>query len=278
MITMDKVGLNILSTEDARLFKRVLVWADPHCGHLVGLTPPEYWESEHTKWGQTERVCWNFVAERLEVYRPFDILIVNGDAVAGKNKKSGSRQLIDASMKKQCEIAHNAILFCDCKTVRMTRGTPYHVGADDNWEDILPDLLANDGIDATIKNHGFYNINGKIFDVKHKISGSSIPHGRLTAIAKEILWAKMWHDRDVQPLPDVLIRSHVHYYEQIYHDDCYGIVTAALQGLGDEFGEQQCSGTVAFGFVVIDVYNSGEIRIHPEIMRGELQSSQPEVL
>ena len=36
--------------------------------------------------------------------------------------------------------------------------------------------------------------------------------------------------------------------------------------------------SVAFGFVVIDVYNSGEIRIHPEIMRGELQSSQPEVL
>jgi hypothetical protein len=259
-------------------FKRALITADYHSGHLVGLTPPEHWESESTKWGMTERMCWQFYTEMVDKYKPYDLHVINGDAIAGKNKKSGSRQLITADMKDQCGIAKQAILFSDCKVLRITRGTGYHVGSEDNWENVLADMLKLEDVDVKIKNHGFYVFNGKNIDVKHKLSGSTIPHGRLTALAKEILWARIWNDRGVQPSPDILIRSHVHYYEQIHHDGCYGISTPALQGLGDEYGEQQCSGTVDFGIIVIDVFDSGEIRIYPEIMKGESQSSKPEVL
>lgn len=262
--------------ENGRPFKRWLQLADTHCGHFVGLTPPEYWESESEKWGRTERACWKFFSS-IERYKPFDVVHINGDLIAGKNKKSGSRQLIRTAMKDQCRIARDAILFCDCDTVRMTRGTPYHVGAEDNWEDIIKEMLP-DGMNVKIKNHGFYNFNGKNFDVKHKLASSGIPHGRLTALAKEILWANHWYLKGVQPRPDLIVRSHIHYYEQIHHEDCYGIATPALQGLGDEYGEQQCSGTVDFGFIVIDVFDDGAIRIIPQIMKGELQASKAEVL
>ncbi len=261
-----------------RPFKRALITADQHAGHLVGLTPEGDWESRTTKWGQTERACWKFYAEMVDKYKPYDLHIVNGDAIAGKNKKSGSRQLITADMKEQCRIAKTAILFSECKVVRMTRGTGYHVGTEDNWENVLADMLTLEGIDCKVKNHAFLNFNGKNFDIKHKLSGSTVPHGRMTALAKEILWARLWNDRGVQPSPDVLIRSHTHYYEQIHHDNCYGISTPALQGLGDEYGEQQCSGTVDFGIIIMDIYNTGEIRIMPEIMKGEMQSSKPEIL
>lgn len=266
-------------TEGTRSSKRVFVGSDTHCGAYAGLTHPDYFfVPADTKIAQTQQTCWDFFSEKADKYKPYDIVILNGDIVTGKNPKSGGRQIMTHSMKDQCKIAVKVIEYLDCPKVRITRGTPYHVApGGDHWEDILVEMLPKD-YDVRIKNHGFYKINGVNFDVKHKIGSSSIPHGRLTALAREILWANIWHDKGVQPRPKVLIRSHVHYDEQIYHDDCWGIITPALQGLGDEYGELQCSGTVSFGFMVIDVFDDGEIKITPEIMKGFMQCSQPEVL
>ncbi len=197
--------------------------------------------------------------------------------ITGKNQKSGGRQVISHSLKDQCKMAVEVVKEVDCNLHRIHRGTKYHVAAmGDQWEDIIVEMLS--GYDVQIRDHGFYKINKKNFDVKHKISSSGIPHGRLTAIAKEILWASMWHNKGIQPKPDVLIRHHVHYFEQVFHDGCHGIIAPGLQGLGDEYGQQECSGTVDFGFVVIDVYDDGTINIIPEIMKGFMQCSSNEVL
>jgi hypothetical protein len=262
----------------ARPFKRVFVGSDLHCGHYVGLTHPDYYEPSDTKWGQTQRSCWEFFSEKADKYKPFDIVILNGDLIAGKNQKSGGRQVVTHNMKDQCKMALKVIKYLDCPVIRIQRGTPYHVAPNgDNWEDVLIEMFPKE-YDVKIHDQGFYKINGKHFNCKHKIGSSTIPHGRLTALAKEILWANIWHNKGVQQRPDVLIRSHVHYYEHIEHEGCHGIITPALQGLGDEYGQQQCSGTVDFGFVVIDVYDNGRIDIMPEIMKGFMQCSQSEVL
>jgi hypothetical protein len=270
-----------MRTENGRRFKRGLFSGDYHSGHYVGLTPPKYWSDDDKKWGQTQRACWNFFSDRLNFYKPLDLVQANGDLIAGKNKKSGSRQLLKTSMEEQCELARDVLLFTECDLIRITRGTAYHVTADgEQWENVIARMLreGNDKINVKVNNHGYYNFNGKNFDVKHKIGGSTIPHGRLTAIAKEILWAQMWCLQNGNPYPDVLIRSHTHFTEQIFHDGCHGIILPGMQGLGDEYGELDCSGTVFFGFYIIDVFDDGAIRIIPEIMRGELQRSLPELL
>jgi len=261
-----------------RPFKRVFVGSYLHCGHYVGLTHPEYQTKEYPKIYETQKVCWEFFTEKADKYKPFDIVILNGDLLAGKNHKSGGRQIMTHSMKDQCKMAVKVLNYLDCPLIRIQRGTPYHVAPNgDNWEDVLIEMLPHD-YNIKIHDKGFYRINKKNFNCKHKIGASSIPHGRLTALAKEIMWANIWHQKGVQPKPDCIIRSHVHYYEYVHHEDCHGIITPALQGLGDEYGQQQFSGTVDFGFVVIDVYDDGKIDITPEIMKGYMQCSQNELL
>ena len=257
-------------------FKRVFVGGDTHCGSYFGLNPhPD--SSISDKVYQTQKVCWEFFKEKVNKYKPYDIALWGGDLITGKNQKSGGRQVISHSLKDQCKIAVEVIKEVDCNKHRLHRGTPYHVApTGDHWEDIIVEMLPD--YNVQIRDHGFYKINGKNFDVKHKVSSSGIPHGRLTGLAKEILWAGMWHNNGVQPKPHVLIRHHVHYFEQILHDGCYGIIAPGLQGLGDEYGQMQCSGIVDFGFVVIDVYDDGTISIVPEIMKGFMQCSNNEVL
>ena len=49
----------------------------------------------------------------------------------------------------QVEIASFAINYCEAKNVYITRGTPYHVGYLEEWEDAiakLNDFVANTGI------------------------------------------------------------------------------------------------------------------------------------
>lgn len=265
-------------SKNNRPFKRWLQLSDTHCGHLVGLTGPENWAGSQTKWGKVQRICWKFFTDELEPFKPFDVVHVNGDWITGKNHKSGSRELITADLSEQAMIGVSIIKPTECKIVRATRGTPYHTGSDENHEDTIIRELKIAGIDAKIKNHGFYLFNGKQLNVKHKIAVSSTHYGRLTPLAKEIDWNRIWHLKGVQSLADVLMRGHAHYYEQIRHNDCIGLILPSLQALGDSYGELQCSGTVDFGFIVIDVYDTGKIEVHERIMEGKWQKSEPERL
>jgi len=247
--------------------KRVLVLSDSHCGHVAGLTPPEYQyqftgNPRHDKFAQTQQMLWALFSEKLELHRPYDILIYNGDAIDGKGQRSGATELITSDRNEQIRMAKRVIDEVRAKTVVMTYGTPYHTGLDEDWEEAIET--------DEIRSHGFWNINGAIFDVKHKIGSSQIPHGRLTPLAREIMWNRIWHARGMQPKADVLIRSHAHYYEMTDHDGCLGFITPSLQGFGSKFGARQCSGTVDFGFIWLDCYERGSIEWGKEIITGEI--------
>lgn len=252
--------------------------ADLHVGHKVGLTHPDYWESESSKWGMIQRICWNFFEEKVEKWKPYNVVHINGDWIHGDNKKQGGTQLLTSDRVEQGEMGAKAIMITDCDVVRSTYGTPYHTGTQEDFEKVITSFLRGAGIDAKISGHGFYTFNGKNFNVKHKIASSTVHHGRLTPLAKEIDWNRWWAMKNVQPLADVLVRSHTHYFGQVKHDGCVGITTPSLQGLGDKYGVRQCSGTVDFGIVVIDVYDDGQIIVHDEIMEGRCQADQIESL
>ena len=234
--------------------KRVVIISDLHAGHRGGLTPPDWQYSAdcsdmaRQKFGRLQRICWNFFTQEIDKLKPIDVLIVNGDLITGKEVKTGGTELLETDRIKQCAISSEAIMYAGAKEVHLIYGTPFHAGNDEDMENIVADLVSAD----SIKDHAWIDVNGLIFDVKHFIGSSVIPHGRATAILRDALWNVLWNREEGQPLADVFIRSHVHYHAFAGDNSKLCIVTPALQSYS-KIGTRRYSGLVHYGFISFDV-------------------------
>jgi hypothetical protein len=250
--------------------RRALALADLHCGHVAGLTPPR-WQIPAHKAGHTDtpqmkrlarrtekiaglqRECWLWYVEALKAVGPVDICIANADLIDGRGEKSGSTELIVTDRDEQCAMAVEGLRQTGAKKFFLTRGTPYHVGDKESWEDRIADALGAE----KIGDHEWIDVNGLVFDVKHAIGGSVIPHGRHTAIARDRLWNVLWAEIEEQPRAQVFLRAHVHYHVFAGGARWLAMTLPALQAAGTRFGARQMSGTVDFGFVTFDVDERG---------------------
>ena len=93
--------------------KRLLVLADLHCGHLVGLTPPA-WQTRSPKAGEltkeekhaaVQREAWAWYKRKVREYGPYDGLVVNGDAIEGCGERSRGTELLTSDRHKQATMA-----------------------------------------------------------------------------------------------------------------------------------------------------------------------------
>lgn len=246
----------------ARNAKRIILLGDFHCGHLAGLTPPDFqWrigveDPNDDKIARAQSEAWNwYTSQRKELGKPYAVF-VNGDCIDGPGHRSGGTEEITTDCNKQAMMALQCIKTWKSDRHIMTRGTPYHTGQQEDFEDQIADAL-----DCKIGNHEWPEVNGLIFDLKHKVGSSSVPHGRHTALAKHKLWNALWARDDAQPDARFIVRSHVH-----YHAHCGGsmggepwiaMTLPALQLANTKYGARQCDGLVNFGFVVVDVKPSG---------------------
>lgn len=249
-----------------RTFKRVVVIADLHCGHRVGLTHPDFNVAPprgSKRWPLyvLRRRLWKFYAEAIGSLKPIDALIVNGDAVDGKGQKSGSTELITADRDEQAEMAAAAILHAEAGLVVMSYGTPYHTGASEDWEN----AVAKEVSAAKIGGHDWLDVNGLVFDYRHYVGRSIIPHGRHTSVSRERLWNLLWAEWDEYPKAQVFLRSHVHYFNFCGGYKWLALTTPALQGPKTKFGTRQSTGTVDFGIVSFDVVDREEWTWRPHI-------------
>jgi hypothetical protein len=246
--------------------KRILVVTDPHSGHRSGLTPPAYQQRpvakssvKRNKFAAMQSQNWQAWKKLLRKYQPFDMMFHLGDAIDGTGFRSGGTELITTSLEEQVDMAVDV-----CNSVRMhgkkgfkiygVHGTPYHTasGDGDDWDSVLAEQAGWESIGS----HEWIDVNGCVFDLKHKVGSSSIPHGRHTAMAKEKLWNQLWADG--QPQANVVLRGHVHYHSFCGGPGWLAMTLPALQGAGSKFGARQCSGTVDWGVTVFDVDNKGQ--------------------
>jgi len=258
--------------------KRVLACADPHCGHKAGLTPPQYQfparssSSRKVKqWGQVQSELWAHWKQHVERLKPIDVLLIGGDAIDGKGSRSGGTELLTADLHEQSEMAVECFNWIEAEKVIMVYGTPYHVNGADGTD--YEGFVARE-LGATIGGHEWVDVNGCVFDLKHKIGGSQVPHGRHTAIARERLWNVLWNERDYAPKADVILRAHVHYFQFCGASTWSAFTLPALQGPGSKFGIRQCSGTVDFGFVHFDVDDDGRYQWQTHVL--EIRAGRPE--
>jgi len=237
---------------------KVLPLTDPHCGHMVGLTPPKFQKHDDLK--AYHRKTWNWFEREVGELGDVDALFLLGDLIDGKGDRSGGTELTFPDTDVQCEVA----IECIDKVVSWTGvprkniygvyGTPYHVnpGGSDLERRILNE------VGGKIGSHEWIDVNGTMFDIKHKVGGSTIPHGRATALLKEDLWNLIWSTKEeYNPRSQVILRGHIHYYMFAGDAECLSMSLPALQGPGSKFGKRQCSGTVNFGFVHFDVEEGG---------------------
>jgi len=258
--------------------KRVVIISDMHCGHRAGLTPPD-WQSDfragsktqRNKFAELQRELWQFYADTITDLRPVDLLVVNGDAIDGKGSLSGGTEQREQDRIEQIDMAAACIQFVEAAKIVMTYGTAYHTGKAEDWE-----LLVANAVNAEkIGSHEWLDVNGVVFDFKHHIGTSSIPHGRFTAIARDKLWNELWASHDEQPKADVLVRSHCHYHIHCGGADWLALTTPALQGMGSKYGSRRCSGRVDVGLVWFDVDDDGSYAWDTAIARLDAQRAVP---
>lgn len=258
--------------------KRVVTISDLHCGHEFGLTPPawQYKNDGHpriAKAAKFQRALWSFATEALDDLKPIDVLICNGDAIDGKGDKSGGIEQITTDRLEQCEMAAEFINYAEAKQVRLLYGTRYHVGKDEDFEQVLAER-----VNGSIQGHGFFDVNGCIFDVKHKVGSSSIPHGRMTALARARLWNTVWsQEHERQPKANIIQRSHVHYFNYAGGRDWLAMTVPALS-YGTSYGIRECEGIVDIGMIVVDIDKAGGWRWNPLLAEFNLMKAPVEFL
>ena len=237
--------------------KRIVIVSDLHCGHHVGLTPPA-WQirgTDHSgkrkKYAQIQREGWAWYEKKIKELQQIYLLVCNGDAIDGKGARSGGTEQITTDMEEKAKIAEAALRIAKAKHIVMTHGTSYHTGESEDWENILACDLNADKIGS----HEWIEIEGITIDCKHHIGTSSIPHGRHTAVAKENMWNALWAEHDMQPRADIIIRSHVHYFDYCGGNGWLAMTTPALQAMGTKHGSRRCTGLVDFGLITINIEN-----------------------
>lgn len=229
----------------------MVIVSDFHCGHEFGLCPPSKWRPEGAKAGRFQRSLWEFYTKAINDLKPIDLLVVNGDAIEGRGEKTGGVELLTSDCLEQVRLAREAIEYAEADHVRIIYGTQYHTGTSVDYESALIDSIECPDVKA--HGHGFFSVNGVNFDIKHKVGSSTIPHGRFTALARARLWNAMWNiEGDRQPLADVVIRSHTHFFAYCGSESWLAISSPALC-YNSIYGVRSCEGIVDIGLLVFDI-------------------------
>jgi hypothetical protein len=242
----------VTSISDQAPYTRVIACSDTHCGHVGGLTPPEYWvPSGYPKLRKSQQAMWDWFDSKVDTISRPDVVIANGDLVDGRGERSEGRELLAGAGDPRVQIAI-ATRVMDRLNPRkgfvIAKGTPYHTGTGTDWEECIADALRGKGYEVEVRNHAFVTLGGVTFDCKHKIGGSSVPHGRGTALRRAKLWNELLAAKAKQPEARVVLRAHVHYHTYAGGPGWLALTLPSLQG-DTMYGSRQCDGDVDFGFV-----------------------------
>lgn len=230
---------------------KLLIISDLHSGHLFGLTHPNYFSNKNSRPKEYlfQKELWEWFAKKIDEIGEVDYLLINGDCIDGKGKKSGGTELLTNDLIEQVDIATKCIEQIKFNEIFITVGTAYHVGSDGN--DI--EQIIADNFDTNIYENLNININGCYINMRHFVGSTSIISSRSNALIKAYQ-----ANREIESIPnaDVFIRSHVHYSHVVMSPKKYlAMTTPSLQG-NSKFGSRICQGDVDIGIVEMNIPNN----------------------
>lgn len=231
--------------------KTVVFISDLHCGSVFGITPPDYFSAHHK---ELQSESWSSYQTLVNKWKEPDILVVNGDAIEGRQSKQGGAELITPDRNVQVDMAVYSIKEWKAKKIFMTYGSQYHVG--EQAEDFEYSVAAHLG--ATIEGRLFLDIEGVNFDIRHKTGTSSSPYGRATNILRDLAWDLIKEASGTGPRIDVVVRSHAHYHILIEQSGKVAFITPALQISRGRYGSRECIGDTHWGAMRMTIHE-GEV-------------------
>ena len=162
----------------------------------------------------------------------------------------------------------------DAECYFLTYGTKYHVGEGaEDFEYQIAQRLKDRGHKVIIEGRLFIQVEGMTLDVRHKVGTSSIPHGRATALIKELMWDLIEEAEGTGPKVDVVIRSHAHYHILVEDTDKTMIITPGLQLKRGRHGTRECQGKIDWGVIRLTI-DKGQITNKEKII-WRLRANKP---
>lgn len=248
--------------------RTLVIISDLHCGSIFGLTP-RGWQTD-SPYHKSQKEAFDSYTNIVHKWTKPDILIFNGDAIDGKQVKSGGAELLTTDRNVQAEIAEYCISMWKAKKIFMSYGTSYHTGESEDFEYNIAKNLG-----ATIEGRLLLNIEGLTIDARHKVSSSSIYHGKATPLLKEVMWTMLKEASQGWPKVDILIRSHVHYHLWIEEPGKVAFTTPALQLARGRYGSRQMSGITHWGAIKLTL-DKGKI-VGRDIICQRLHANKPKI-
>jgi len=267
----------------AKKSQRLVVLACTHCGHRYGLTPPAWHEKRHrisgvtdpearariqygNDLGKVQRAFWGWFEDAIDSLGEIDALLFNGDAIDGRQERCGGAELVAPDRLEQVDMATVIANRVRAKQGRrmVIAGTPYHTGKLEEYE---RQLARNIG--AEFAQESFFDFGGKTIHSRHKVGGSSVPHGRATSLSRANTWNEIKAARGKEPRVSMVIRSHVHYHSFVGGPGWLALTTPCLQ-LQSVYGERECEGDTDIGFLVVDVDNEGNATWETHLMEADV--------
>lgn len=225
--------------------KKGIVVSDLHCGSIYGLLPPGFRDYsgarvEYAHVGQSYLWdCWLHFCKKARTYKP-DFVIANGDLVDGPQRKNAGAELKLVSPNDQVEAAAQCLGKLRDATGPakwyFTQGTPYHVGDWGSHEEAVAAKLGatkylSIGTGKLVREVLWLEVEpGCVLEAAHHIS-TSIGFYRATAMDRELQWSAL-STKDASrgiPKAGLIIRSHVHYYNDVGHATKQGFTTPCWQ-------------------------------------------------
>lgn len=256
--------------------KTIAIISDMHCGSSWGLTPPSWHRKESHYAYPLQKETWDTYCRVVKRWSNPDVLIVNGDCIEGRQDRQGGAELITNDRNVQVEMAVQAIRRWNADKIFITYGTKYHVGdqAEDFEFNIYQQLRKI--THTKIEGHLFFKCEGLVIDARHKLGSSSIPHGRGTALLREMMWNLIQSANDEAPKANIIIRSHVHYHILLEVPNRLMFTTPSLQLSRGRYGSRECSGQTHWGMVRLTLHK-GQI-IGKDIVICNLLANKPKLI
>lgn len=244
--------------------KRFLLFGDTHCGHLGGLCPPgwrltdEQCDAIGIKWNVIQEKAWEFFMGCTK--GKYDGALFMGDAIDGKERKQGSRQLITTDRNEQIEIFLKCVQHIKAANKAMVYGTGYHVGDDERFEKQAAEKWC-----ADIRDIQEIEVYGKLIRARHHIGRTATPVGGDIALRKAMVNELVWErDHGIRPA-DFYFWGHTHYYRKLEDAKWCATIVPALQAW-TEFGQNRCGGVIHFGTLDFEIFEDGTFHIEPHLM------------
>lgn len=226
---------------------RIVALADLHVGGRAALAAPEVSCINDMYAPVRAALFENWRAAAEGPWASPDALIVNGDAVEGKNKKKGGIGTWTTDLLEQADHAEELIRMWKAKRVYIIRGSGYHVDADGlpveeymarrlgaeeypNQRHIPKEKRQRSGWHWYLR---FYDVT---FHVSHRISVSRVFHYQSTPTARQMLNAKL-NDQLRHGLAKhkvrIVLRAHAHYFNTVGYSGSDGFVMPCWKAQDD---------------------------------------------